>query len=99
MDNKDIKILKLIFNKATSDGERLNAINFIIKKYGNETVDKILVNKIDLCSNEYLNELLQEVFDLKCKNIKLNEDLYHAKFCAIFWFILMILMGIIYIII
>ena len=45
MDNKDIKMLRLIFNKATSDGERLNAINFIIKRYGKETVDQILNNR------------------------------------------------------
>ena len=102
MDNKDIKMLRLIFNKATSDGERLNAINFIIKRYGKETVDQILNNRpiYNFTSNDYkyFIALGEENIRLKIDNEKLSADLYHAKFCAVFWFMLMIIMGIVFII-
>lgn len=103
MDNKDIKMLKLIFNEATSDGERLNAINFMIKKYGKETIDQILNNRpiYNFTSNDYkyFIALGEENIRLKIDNEKLSADLYHAKFCAVFWFIMMFVIGIIFTII
>ncbi len=42
MDNKDIKMLKLLFDKAASDEEKINIINMLNKKYNNDVVLNII---------------------------------------------------------
>ena len=42
MDNKDIKMLKLLFDKAASDGEKINIINMLNRKYNNDVVQNII---------------------------------------------------------
>lgn len=42
MDNKDIKMLKLLFDKAASDGEKINIINMLNRKYNNDVVPNII---------------------------------------------------------
>ena len=100
MDNKDIKMLQLLFDKASSDGERINIINMLNKKYNND----IMSNIINQSKSQFLDDktdikhLIMEIYKLQIDNDKLNIDLYRAKFCSTFWFLLTIVMGIIFII-
>lgn len=123
MDNKDIKMLKLLFDKASSDGERINVINMLNKKYNYDIISHIInqpyqpqqlkyeglyregynmfKKKYQEVDNKFndaidtINQLMEINVQLKVDNEKLNSELYLAKFCSVFWFILMIIMGII----
>lgn len=126
MDNKDIKMLKLLFDRASSDGERTNIINMLNKKYNYDIISHIInqpyqsqqpryeglyregynmfkkkYQETDNALNDAIdtiNQLMMRNAQLKVDNEKLNADLYYAKFCAVFWFMLMIMMGIVFII-
>lgn len=100
MDNKDIKMLKLLFDKASSDGERINIINMLNKKYNNDVISNIINQSKSqfFDDNIIINRLMMENCELKIDNEKLNADLYYAKFCATFWFLMMIIIGVAFII-
>lgn len=126
MDNKDIKMLKLLFDKASSNGERINIINMLNKKYNNDVISNIINQSYQSQQPKYeglyregynmfkkkyqeaddelnssidmINQLMMKNAQLKIDNEKLNKDLYNAKFCAVFWFLMMITMGIAFII-
>lgn len=96
MDKKDMKMLNLLFDKASSDGERINIINMLNKKYNYDVISNIINQSKDefLDNNIIINNLIMENAKLKIDNERLNIDLYRAKFCAVFWCVLIILVGI-----